>query len=789
MTKVNFTVDAALLRELGSRLVGKPHIALAELIKNSYDADARHVRIVFGDDRITVEDDGHGMSADTFERYWMRVGTTHKAAEKVSPELGRSLTGSKGVGRLAAQLLASRLEIVSIALVDPTLVGYAKRSRARDNTVERQLTAVVDWEAAVRNGELTSVEIPIEEGGDSGPFANDSRVGTRLVLSGLRDEWSEETFRGLARELWALQPPFEVDADTDSAFDVSLVSADRVYVDEFRDQMQAIFRNWQGRITYQLKEDDGSAEVLFEFDPNRAFDTDEAPRPGGTEPGDCHDGQAVPPTNDGPATVDPGQSRLLVLQTELKNSFANQLTIRVLNCPVGEFDGEIRIFNLTHRQAQGLSVDVSRQWMATYGGAHIYDDRFRLPYYGPEDWLHVERDHARRLSRSQLVPEALSVKKAMQDLPSRRRIFGTINVSTAREQRTATARGLTDNQALAIQVTRDRLVDNVAYNALANMVRLGLDLYSTEVARSKATKRPRPKGPTPPPKPSSDLASVRDAIEAVRNRLPNAAYQSIIDYLADAETRVAELETSRENEAALLGALATVGMTTLAWEHESTKQRLVVQSAAGVLADASPRDGSELAQVIDQQAESLRQSAKRLDDISGMFRHLMDREARESKNAFRARRFISRTARQLQPLARGAKVSTDAIPDNLLLAPGTHAGWAAIVQNLLLNAFNAVLEHPSRCVDIDGGSGTSTSWIRIQDTGSGVDLAKAERYFEPFERGMSDDPRRAQMGLGGAGLGLTIVRMIADSMNVTVRFAEPDESHHTAVVIEWEKKS
>ena len=42
-----FTIDAALLRELGERLVGKPHIALAELVKNSYDADATEVTIKF----------------------------------------------------------------------------------------------------------------------------------------------------------------------------------------------------------------------------------------------------------------------------------------------------------------------------------------------------------------------------------------------------------------------------------------------------------------------------------------------------------------------------------------------------------------------------------------------------------------------------------------------------------------------------------------------------------------------------------------------------------------------
>ena len=45
--ELTFTVDAELLRELGEKLVGKPYIALAELIKNSYDADATEVTIVF----------------------------------------------------------------------------------------------------------------------------------------------------------------------------------------------------------------------------------------------------------------------------------------------------------------------------------------------------------------------------------------------------------------------------------------------------------------------------------------------------------------------------------------------------------------------------------------------------------------------------------------------------------------------------------------------------------------------------------------------------------------------
>ena len=110
-TALNFSVDAALFRELGERLIGRPHIALAEIIKNSYDADATHVVVRFERDRIEISDDGNGMTPTQFLNLWMRVGSPHKQSERRSLLLKRPLTGSKGVGRLAAQFLAQELEL------------------------------------------------------------------------------------------------------------------------------------------------------------------------------------------------------------------------------------------------------------------------------------------------------------------------------------------------------------------------------------------------------------------------------------------------------------------------------------------------------------------------------------------------------------------------------------------------------------------------------------------------------------------------------------------------------
>lgn len=60
-TVFTFSVDSALLRELGEKLVSTVHVALAELVKNAYDADATEVRISIkpnptGGPTIVIED-------------------------------------------------------------------------------------------------------------------------------------------------------------------------------------------------------------------------------------------------------------------------------------------------------------------------------------------------------------------------------------------------------------------------------------------------------------------------------------------------------------------------------------------------------------------------------------------------------------------------------------------------------------------------------------------------------------------------------------------------------------
>lgn len=109
---------ARLLRTLGSDLISSDKVALIELVKNSYDADASVVLIRFhgpleeGTGRIEVWDDGHGMDVATLQRSWLDIATDTKRRRPRS-DGGRRVLGEKGIGRLAAARLGHEMMLVT----------------------------------------------------------------------------------------------------------------------------------------------------------------------------------------------------------------------------------------------------------------------------------------------------------------------------------------------------------------------------------------------------------------------------------------------------------------------------------------------------------------------------------------------------------------------------------------------------------------------------------------------------------------------------------------------------
>ena len=93
--------------------------AIKELISNSFDADARLVRIHTGFprfDTFSCEDDGIGLSREEFERLMNRgIGSSYKRTgyPAVTEVLKRPLIGRLGIGILSLAQICTRFDIVS----------------------------------------------------------------------------------------------------------------------------------------------------------------------------------------------------------------------------------------------------------------------------------------------------------------------------------------------------------------------------------------------------------------------------------------------------------------------------------------------------------------------------------------------------------------------------------------------------------------------------------------------------------------------------------------------------
>lgn len=757
----NFVVDARLLRELGERLVGEPHIALAELIKNSYDADATQVLITFEDDVIEVVDDGHGMTLKDFEDRWLRIGTTHKDDQQRSPRFGRPLTGSKGVGRLSAQLLADSLTLET-------------RSDG-----ERRVRAVVDWNAAVEAGLLTEYPIEVTTSARSGTtFAGGEEHGTRIRLTGLKSDWDAAGFENVAREIWPLQPPFHGAGSDADVFRVELRSTFADVETAFADQMGRVLELWNARILGRLLPD--GAPV-----PADAAAVERPSDDAGGEDGDDDSDVAADFLYDGTGGDSGLPPRVVELEVEFADRDSYRISYVLQECSIDVLDFEIRVFALANRQPYGVTVGEARKYLRRFGGVHVYDAGFHMPYYGPDtDWLHIEIDHSHRLSRSKLLPEDLRAPDGLRFLPTNSRLFGVVNVNTSLEQRRARTRDLRSQEALNIQVTRDRLVGNRAYRDLVTAVRWAIDFYAQQEARRSYAKRLEQTRVDELP--SAHFERVAAVIERHSDSLEPKLREVLTREVAEATEVAEKLESGQSVRSGLLAALATAGISAMAVEHEAARELRALRRLTASVRQLATRLGDPS---LDQLLEALERWLERSGEIRRLFEPIMTEEGRRRPTRrFSARRLVEDVARQTRPLMRAVTVETDDVPEGMKLPHGSHAEWSALFQNLLVNAHNAMLDSDRKVIAVDGRRTERTSSLRVQDTGVGVDLAGADKLFEPFRRDLKVSRARSGLVIGGSGLGLTIVRMLGEGLNCKVAFVPPDPGFSTAVEISWKEK-
>lgn len=208
-----FKAHARLLTMLGEQLIKNERIALVEIVKNSYDADARKVFVDFrgfGDNFevraescIVITDDGFGMPADVVRDTWMSPATPSKArAKRAHPRtpLGRAIQGEKGIGRFATFKLGNQLSVVSRAVGDSQETTLLIDISQLDDTGSG---AAAERMYLDQIGALFDTATPVVFDGSG---AVSSEHGTQLEVRGLRAAWSSKLVREVFEDIGRLEP-------------------------------------------------------------------------------------------------------------------------------------------------------------------------------------------------------------------------------------------------------------------------------------------------------------------------------------------------------------------------------------------------------------------------------------------------------------------------------------------------------------------------------------------------------------------------------------------------------
>jgi signal transduction histidine kinase len=519
---------ARILRTLGEELISSEVVAILELVKNAYDADARFVLVEFfgsleaGKGGLDVNDDGHGMPLATVQGAWMEPATSVKKYAKQSKHLRRRLLGEKGIGRFATARLASELELITRPPASASET-YAIFDWSQFDSDEKYLDEVLVL-AEERSPQILVAgrKQPIDtKAASSDDLPRDGSHGTILRMNRLKISWTSDQLDVLRSGLSRLVSPF----DADRLFRIFLRVPGET--EEARQEVSA-----PAVIKYPHYEIDGSVKASGKFELKITV----------------HSNSKLPEIISGKFVHNADQENdLTIVQDE-----GGPVLGGAISC--GPFDFKILVWDRDEleslNQKLGNGIKSIRQDLDAIAGISIYRDGFRvLPYGEPEnDWLRLDsrrvQNPSLRLSNNQLT--------------------GYIRISAD------------TNPDLRDQSNREGLNDNLAYSELQAIVLLSLT--ELESLRFDARKKER----TPQAGSAESLLGTPD-IGEVRKKLSKLKANAATLRLFDETAKRWEKQVVRVREVlSRYHSLATLGQLIDKVVHDSRQPLSTIESQSAL---------------------------------------------------------------------------------------------------------------------------------------------------------------------------------------------------------------
>lgn len=200
--QLRWRFDVSTFRLIGRDLITDRITAVFELVKNCYDANSKGVDIIFenitsinSDSRIIIKDDGYGMTFDDIQNKWMVIGTSNKRVNPYSPApFNRRCVGEKGIGRFAVDKLGEKVNI-----------------KTKKKGSPQRLDVEINWNLYDKETLNSTDEIVLFTDIDNKYVyenAPEEEQGTTIIISEIRDIWTERDIERLYKELSRIVSPF-----------------------------------------------------------------------------------------------------------------------------------------------------------------------------------------------------------------------------------------------------------------------------------------------------------------------------------------------------------------------------------------------------------------------------------------------------------------------------------------------------------------------------------------------------------------------------------------------------
>lgn len=353
--QISFKSRARLMPQIGDQLIKNESIALLELVKNAYDADAPDVWVEMWDidksdkGKIIVKDNGDGMDLSIVENSWMEIGTDNKKnlldeyiMNDKKSALGRLPMGEKGIGRFGVHKLGSKITLIT-------------RMKGKKEVVVK-----IDWTSFEKFDYLEQVPITVIERNPE--YFTGQQKGTYIEITELKNVWTRGKLRYVYRSIMSLQSPFESIQSFNVVFETNhkewlegLLTVDRIKNDALFFADVSIEGN---EIT----------ELKYEFKPWKVLNKLEEKQVVRTHIEMCRE------------------------ERENKKKILKKIDLSLFD--IGKVRMKLMIFDLDNTI---LSYGVSdkkglKEYLKNNGGIAVYRDNIRIYEYGDSgnDWLQLE---------------------------------------------------------------------------------------------------------------------------------------------------------------------------------------------------------------------------------------------------------------------------------------------------------------------------------------------------------------------------------------------------------------